>query len=360
MRVGLNISGSHPFELAHRGQALAGRLGADSVWLADHMLGLFHPELWPEMELGRTGADPDGYLDPWCVLAALAPASPVPLGMCVTDATRRGAADVARTALTLQQLAEPGFVLGVGAGEAENLLPFGYPFDAPVARTRDFLAELRELLDTGRMPGTVGRLGVPLETAAGRPQVWVAGHGPRMLELTGTYADGWLPAWSMAPEDYAERRALVAAHAAAAGRPAPVSAMYVVVLMAASRREAAAMFDDEPLAKLFARMGSAEQWRRHGLEHPTGPRARGLVDLVVHELDPAELRRLAPRIPFELIEEIVFVGNRDEVATALEPYATAGLEHVVLADMTGLVGGVPEARRRAGELAGLVQVLRAW
>ena len=33
-----------------------------------------------------------------------------------------------------------------------------------------------------------------LEPPPGRtPQIWVAAHGPRMLQLTGRYSDGWLP-----------------------------------------------------------------------------------------------------------------------------------------------------------------------
>ena len=59
-----------------------------------------------------------------------------PFGISVTDATRRGAADLARTALTLNDLNPGGFILGIGSGEAESLLPFGYPFDKPVVGAR--------------------------------------------------------------------------------------------------------------------------------------------------------------------------------------------------------------------------------
>mgnify|MGYP006175930959 CR=1 FL=1 len=47
-----------------------------------------------------------------------------------TDGTRRTAADVARSTLTLQHMAPGGFVLGVGAGEAENLVPSVPEYDA--------------------------------------------------------------------------------------------------------------------------------------------------------------------------------------------------------------------------------------
>ncbi|MBW2362644.1 MAG: LLM class flavin-dependent oxidoreductase, partial [Deltaproteobacteria bacterium] len=125
----------------------------------------------------------------------------------------------------LHHMCRGGFNLGVGSGEAESLVPFGYPFDKPVGRCEEFLAELRCLLDTGRMPqGGPGRIGVPLESAMGKPKLWVAGHGPRMLRLTGQYADGWLPAWRTTPpgatswQSMRKRRGAPLRHADSSGR----------------------------------------------------------------------------------------------------------------------------------------------
>jgi hypothetical protein len=38
------------------------------------------------------------------------------------------------------------------------------------------------------------------------------------------------------------------------------------------------------------------------------------VDLIYHDLDPEQLRELAPTIPFELIEEFMFIGKASEIA----------------------------------------------
>src|SRR5207245_7155595 len=50
------------------------------------------------------------------------------------------------------------------------------------------------------------------------PPIWVGAHGPRMLDITGRYADGWLPSHVPTPEDYADRLARIKRAAAAAGR----------------------------------------------------------------------------------------------------------------------------------------------
>lgn len=357
MKIGVSTFTMYPWQLNEMTLGAAEAMGADSLWTIDHMLGFFHPELAPDMSLAGRTSSPDAFFDPFCTCAALGPATKIPLGIGVTDATRRAAPDVARATLTLQHLCKGGFNLGVGSGEAMNLTPFGYAYERPVAITEEFLKTLRSLLDTGRMPSGSGRLGLPLESDAGRPKVWVAGHGPRMLRLTGQYADGWLPVVPLSPEEYGRGKAIVARHAAAVGRPLPESGLYVFFILGESRRRLEALFEEEPLGKLFAIFGSPQVWRRHGVQHPLGDGHRGVVDVIVHDLDAAMLRRLAPTIPFEVVEEFVFMGSVDEIAERLGGYAERGCQHVVLANLTGLVGGAAELQARMPDLLGLRQAL---
>ena len=361
MRVGLMIVPYHPMSTIRFGLARAEELGVDSVWVPDHLLGVYHPALWPDMAGSVASADPDSWYDSFVCLGAIGGESDLPMGTCVTDTARRRAADVARTALTLHHVCNGGFRLGLGAGEAENLIPFGYDFSAPVSVAEEFLIELRELLERGSMPrGLSGRVGLPREREGiGRPTVWLAGHGPRMLRLTGEHADGWLPAWPMSPDIYAERRGVVADHARRAGRPDPVSGLFVPVIIGESREYVADLMDKEPLAKLSALMCSADVWADYGLEHPSGPDSRGLVDLVLHEMDPEMLRELAPKIPFELVEEFTFIGNDEEVGARLASYRDVGLDLVVLADSTGTVGGLTEIAVNTGRFANLTSELAA-
>ncbi|MBW2271345.1 MAG: LLM class flavin-dependent oxidoreductase [Deltaproteobacteria bacterium] len=191
----------------------------------------------------------------------------------------------------------------------------------------------------------------------GKPKLWVAGHGPRMLRLTGQYADGWLPAWSMAPEDYAARRDIVAKHAQTAGRPTPTCGLLRPVLLGKSRDQLAELFEREPLAKLAALFIEGERWQHYGIEHPAGANSRGFVDVIVHDLDVEELRALAPRIPFELLADYYLAGNAEEVFERLLPFAAAGLEHVILTLCLGMVGGPPEIEEFLAEFARLREML---
>lgn len=137
--------------------------------------------------------DPDAFLDPFCVAAALGPSTPLRFGLSVTDAVRRQGPDLARVAMTVNDACQGGFVLGLGSGEAESLVPYGYDYRRPVDKPERALRDIRSLLDTGAMPDGVGRIGLDRTGLKGVPEVWVAAQRPRMLELTGRYADGWLP-----------------------------------------------------------------------------------------------------------------------------------------------------------------------
>jgi len=79
------------------------------------MMGLTHPGVWPLFPASVALPDPDALLDPFCVAAALGPTTELPMGLCVTDATRRRGPDLARAALTLQDACRGGFTLGIGA-----------------------------------------------------------------------------------------------------------------------------------------------------------------------------------------------------------------------------------------------------
>ena len=359
MKVGINLPAQFPLDSTDMMLPLYEEMGADSYWAPDHILGVFHPGLWSEIPLSAMAADPDAFYDPFVYGAVVGTKTDKPYGISVTDSTRRRAADLARTALSLHDLIPGGFILGIGSGEAESLTPFGYPFDKPVALLEECLIELRSLLDEGVMPEGVGRMGLPLEYGdKGGPAVWVAGHGPRMLRLTGQYGDGWIPAWGMSPEEYGDKLRTIAGHAEAAGRPTPEAGMLPFTLFSESQERSEEMFEAEPLGKLFGLFAMGHVWEEHGLEHPLGNDSKGFIDVIMHGLDPDDLRDIAPTIPFEMVKQVLFVGNAEELASQFEAYAKQGLEHIVLGNLTGVVGGMDEIMARGAELPTLTAALR--
>jgi phthiodiolone/phenolphthiodiolone dimycocerosates ketoreductase len=347
MKLGLLLPTVQSIELNAGALRAAEYLGVDDVWVLDHMMGLTHPAIWPEFPAAQALPDPDALLDPFCVAAALGPTTDLRIGLCVTDATRRRGADLARASLTLNDACRGGFVLGLGSGEAESIVPFGYDYSRPVGNVERALAEIRSLLDHGRMPEGVGRTGLPRDGAKGVPQVWVGAQKPRMLSLTGRYADGWLPLPS-SPDEYARQYDRIKQAAAEVGRPAPIASLVPATIFGDSRDAVAATLEELPIVKLIAYYLPDEVWRRYGLEHPGGAGCRGQVDLIPHELDPSHLRAIAERIPIELVEELAWLGSAEEIAERIKPFAKAGATHLMLGDVTGTTYAPADAARVLG------------
>jgi phthiodiolone/phenolphthiodiolone dimycocerosates ketoreductase len=154
----------------------------------------------------------------------------------------------------------------------------------------------------------------------------------------------------MTPSEYGEKLKIIGEHAAAAGRRKPIASLLPFIIFAESVDRAAEMFEAEPLGKLFGLFAMGSLWEAHGLEHPLGNDSRGFIDVIIHDLDADELRDIAPTIPFEMVQQVLFIGNSQELAGQFEDYALAGLEHVVLANLTGVIGGMSEIMARAMEL----------
>jgi phthiodiolone/phenolphthiodiolone dimycocerosates ketoreductase len=357
METGILLPTVHPFTANSMTVELAEAAGVDRVWAFDHLLGMYHPRLWAQTGAAEVTPDPDACFDPFALLAALGQRSRLPMGVCVTDSSRRRAADVARSTLTLNQLCPGGFTVGVGCGEDESLVPFGYDRTRRVSRLAEFLPELKGMLDDGHLPGKPhARNAIPREAAAGPARLWVGGQGPRTLELAGRYGDGWIPA-NVSLEEFTAKRAQVLQVAREYGRRPPSIGLVVPIYLGSSRAGVLDAFDRNPLPKLFALQVKGSQWARHGATHPFGSTSQGFVDVTLHNQDPERLRAMAAEIPNEVAEEFCHVGNADDVAKSLRPYIDAGLDHAMFGNITGMLGGVAEAQATAGEFIRLCALL---
>jgi phthiodiolone/phenolphthiodiolone dimycocerosates ketoreductase len=230
--------------------------------------------------------------------------------------------------------------------------------DRAITRTEQFLAALRTLIDTGRMPDGVGRLGYPTAVTNGRPRIWVASHRPRMLRLTGRYADGWVPFEFDNVQQYAMANATIARHAAEAGRPSPEPALLVFTVLGESRDRVIELFESAPMTKALALFSTtAHDWQSLGYRHPLSDDSRGYQDYIPHEVDAETLNTVVRLIPDEILERRILLGNAEEVAARLRPYQQAGCEHVIMLNVTGLVNGVADAEIAARQMIDLVRIL---
>lgn len=278
---------------------------------------------------------PHALLDPFTVMAASATATErIALGTAVADPLRRHPAQLAQTALSVQQLSGGRLILGVGCGEAAGTLPYGITYDKPVSRLEDALQVLR-LLWTSTEPvsyeGTYYRLDraiCGLAAVVDAPPVWIASHRPRMLRLTGRQGDGWMPT-AHGTEPYAAQLAEIRAAEAEAGRTGSVEAGAFLWLVAAESKERARELLEAPDLRALGLLLPAGALESSPLRE--GPFAH-LVPT-----DPATLE-LGPQIDLDELATVIPHGTPAEIAADVAAYVEAGAEHIVLCDMAAVSG----------------------
>src|SRR3954451_8793137 len=113
-----------PLDLSSLSDLDSGRY--HSVWLPDHMVSFWPDSLWtPEFtDLATVSPSPHRHLDGMAVAAAAAVLTTnVSLATSVVDTVRRHPALLAQSALTIDHLSRGRFILGLGSGETENIVP---------------------------------------------------------------------------------------------------------------------------------------------------------------------------------------------------------------------------------------------
>ncbi|HEX6512264.1 MAG TPA: LLM class flavin-dependent oxidoreductase, partial [Chloroflexota bacterium] len=181
---------------AQRSQAA----GAEAIWFPDHLMGFWPQSLWTTdvTPLARLQGSPHVFFDPFVAMAAAGAAtSRLKLGTAVTQPLSRHPAHLAQAFLTLSHQTGGRAILGLGAGEAENLAPYGVGVERAAARVAEALHVIRLLWGSPEPVSFDGQfwrlrdavLGLKATPEASLPPIWLAAHGPRMLRLTGTAAD---------------------------------------------------------------------------------------------------------------------------------------------------------------------------
>ena len=356
LAVGVETNCTAPLQLERASMRLNKLLGVDSMFLPDHYLSFIPRSVWGP---GLTPAaklvpSPDAFFDPFVMMGMMAARHRrVRIGTGVTEPFRRHPATLAQAFVTLDHLTRGRAILGIGNGERENTEPYGLPFTRRVARLEEALAIIRRLWESRGEPvdfdGSVWTLRRALFATplyAGRPPaLWVAAHAPRMLGLTGRFADGWYPTMKMTADDYRARLARIAAAAAEAGRPMErfEPALQIQLALGRDRRSVVDSMVKIPAAGALAMLLPGALWSHHGLRHPLGDGFEGFADFVPEEVSAAQIEAARRQVTPELLADGVFAGNVDEVLTELRPFVAAGLRHVIIWNIGPLVAGATAA-----------------
>ncbi|MGJ5749470.1 F420-dependent oxidoreductase-like protein [Streptomyces puniciscabiei] len=160
----------------------AEKLGLDICWVA---------EAW-----GSEAPSPLGYL--------AAKTERMLLGSGIIQLGTRTPMAIARAAITLSQISEGRFLLGLGPSGPQVIEGLhGVPFARPLVRMRETVEIVREAAAGGKVSYSGKEFRIPLPGGQAKPMrlsmraehdipVYLATLSPKMLHLTGEIADGWL------------------------------------------------------------------------------------------------------------------------------------------------------------------------
>ncbi|MCC7077857.1 MAG: LLM class F420-dependent oxidoreductase [Acidimicrobiia bacterium] len=324
---------------------LVPRGAPESVAFAREAFDLGYEEIWTA-EVGG--------LDSYALAAAAACTIPgVRIGTAVVPAQTRTPMVHAMAATTLSQLTHGNFVLGLGIS-SENIVAdwAGQPFDRPLARMREIVTVLREVLSGEKVTFEGSTLAMRRFRLQSRPQgevpIFMAALNRGMLRLAGEIADGVI--LNMVPE-----RALpqvlgeVRAGAEAAGRDPGslevVARLHVVLTDDAAR--------DRDIVRMgFGAYAATSVYNRFfrwiGFEAE--------AEAVAAAFAAGDRAAVAGAMSDDMCDAIAICGDEEHVAGRVEAYAAAGIDVCVLnpllpesagqrrllESMAGVLDGTPE------------------
>jgi alkanesulfonate monooxygenase SsuD/methylene tetrahydromethanopterin reductase-like flavin-dependent oxidoreductase (luciferase family) len=229
----------------------------------------------------------------------------------------RAPAWAAKQLASIDHLAGPGRLrLGVGVGGEfpEEFAAAGVPVARRGARLDDALTVLPDL--TGRPVDHVGRaLEVhspalaPAMTAP--PPVYIGGRGEPALRRAARFGDVWLPMW-LAPDKVAERSAQLAEMAFEHDRPAPRTALLVLIRVDDDREHARQVADAHLQGQYRMGLDAVERWTVLDSIDGAVERLSGYLEVGVSEI---LLLTLGPD-PLAQYERLAVVNDRLTAAHA--------------------------------------------
>jgi phthiodiolone/phenolphthiodiolone dimycocerosates ketoreductase len=304
---------------------VADRTNFDSIWAMDHT----NVPQWKNAVVN----------DAWLMLAAIgAVTNKVELGACVTDAIRRHPSTIALSTVTLDRITKGRGILGIGAGEAQNVIDFGIEFSKPVTKFKEQLEVIEKLFESnpdnkvnydGKYYKLIEACLQAKSIRKPRPPVYIAAGAPKTLELCATFGDGWIPI-GYTPELFKSHSNVIKENAKRIGRDiSNFEFANDVDVYLTEDGEAAwekmknavkvSLYKPELLKVHDIPQDSEFDFRKYFTEY-----AMNKPELM------EQMKKASIKIPDEVARTAIGVGSPDDVIEMLERFIQAGTNHFII------------------------------
>lgn len=339
LKLGLQLGywGSQPPPHAAQLALEADRLGYDSLWTAE---AYGSDALTPLAWWGQATQN-------------------VRLGTALCQLSARTPTAMAMAAITMDHLSGGRFVLGLGVSGPQVVEGwYGQPFAKPLARTREYVSIVREVI-ARKAPVTNDGPNYPLPypggTGLGKPlksivhplrseiPIILGAEGPKNVALAAEIADGWFPIF-FSPDHMGEFTSSLDEGFSRPGARRSWDDFEIIAfcpIVMNDDVEQAADFYRPMLALYIGGMGARDMnfhfdvFCRMGFE----AEARKIQDLYLD----GHKDEAAATVPTSLVEKIALIGPREKIADELSQWKDS-------VATTLLVAGSPEVLQMMAEL----------
>ena len=303
---------------------LAEKFGFEKLWVPDHFVDVIDGDR----------------LEPWTVLSAVAMVTKkIRLGSGVTDTQRNHPARTAHMVASADVISGGRVILGIGAGEAMNIVPFGLPWESAadrVGRLAETIKVIRALSTSSRekridFEGRYYRLKNAFLTQSPKqkphPPIYVGAFSSKQaLQVVGEFGDGWLP-WLNTPTTFRRRWSIIQKTAESVGR-SPSAIEPCVQLMVA--------FPNSSAEKRNALMaGKVNLIMEKSLLQELGkmPEIDQYQNLIAKpKNEAAKILNIAEKVPDDHVYRTMGIGS-DDVREKVEDFTKVGVKHIAIVDL---------------------------
>jgi F420-dependent oxidoreductase-like protein len=300
----------------------AERLGYESVWTAEaYGSDAFTPLAWWGAHTKR-----------------------VKLGTAIAQLSARTPTATAMAALTLDHLSGGRVILGLGASGPQVVEGwYGQPYPKPLARTREYIDIVRQVLarqepvrsagphyplpltGTGSSGEDATGLGKALKSTvhplrADLP-IYLAAEGPKNVALAAEIADGWLPFLFSPKANAAALESLEAGFALRSAERAPRSEFEVAVQLAVIPHPEVEKAADlvRPIVALYVGgMGAkGENYHRNVIDRMGYTEAADRIEELYRS---GRKEEAIAAVPTKLVEEIALIGPPEKIRDELQAW----------------------------------------
>ncbi|MCS7144567.1 MAG: LLM class flavin-dependent oxidoreductase [Archaeoglobaceae archaeon] len=255
------------------------------------------------------------------------------LGTGVTDFVRYHPSILAQFFATLDHLAPGRAFLGIGAGEAMNILPFGIKWDKFNMLKEGI--EIVKKLWTEEQVSFSGKA-FKLENAflqikpMQKIPIYLGANGKRTRELTGMLCDGWMPIVET-PKTYKENLEDVKRGAEKAGRKIEEIDTALQIYTAIDYDSAQAMERARRFAGIVISALEKVEQAGYSLDVPKDFSKRFYFErLLLTDDSLSKFIEYASKVSDDILADFFIVGNPEECISKIEEFRKAGVRHLMI------------------------------